>query len=394
MSLFDSVVCVSTNHWTGLPTSKQHLMEILSRRVPVLYVDPPIDIFSVLGRRRRWPKLRGLRRVSAGPWVLSPVALDNRSSRRGARAARMRDRAVSAARRLGLKRPVLWTYAPGHAPYVGAFDERIAVYQAADDPAAFSDDPERTAADERRHIEAVDLVFTASRALKEERLWSGKAVRLPNAADAAHYERALGWSRKAGPEEVLRAVERLDARPGDLPTGRPIALYGGAAYDWFDDDLLSETARMLPGVEFVLVGPACRRVASRRFPPNVTLLGRRSYGVFPRYVASADCAVLPWRRGRFSEHADPIVLYELLLCGLPVVATPFPAAVERGDLVRTADEPETFAGAVRDALDERDTALAGRRVAFGLANTWEDRVMEATRSIQGVLDRTETAREG
>jgi hypothetical protein len=56
---------------------------------------------------------------------------------------------------------VLWTFDPEHAVFVGALDERLALYQAADDPAAFSGDPAATSERERRHIEAVDLVFAA-----------------------------------------------------------------------------------------------------------------------------------------------------------------------------------------------------------------------------------------
>ncbi|MEA3409833.1 MAG: hypothetical protein U9Q95_05750, partial [Candidatus Eisenbacteria bacterium] len=47
------MICLSPNHWTGLTTSKKHLMQIFSRKGRVLFVEPPIDLLSVLGRRRR-----------------------------------------------------------------------------------------------------------------------------------------------------------------------------------------------------------------------------------------------------------------------------------------------------------------------------------------------------
>ncbi|MBD3368553.1 MAG: glycosyltransferase [Candidatus Eisenbacteria bacterium] len=389
MQPLPDIICVSTNHWTGLPTSKQHLMSLLSRRVRVLYVDPPIDVFSALGRRRRWSKFRGLRKVANGLWVLSPLLVDNRSSRREAALRRLIRVIAGAADRLAIRRPVLWTFDPEHAVFVGTLGERLAVYQAADDPAAFSGDPAATAEGERRHIEAVDLVFAASELLTSERAWSGKARRLANAADASHFGRVLEWSGEAAPEDVLAAVRRAGPRPHDLPTDAPIVLYGGAAYEWFDEDLLAAVAERRPELRFVLVGPVCRRVASRRLPRNVLMLGRRSYDVFPRYVAAADCAVIPWRRGVFSEHADPIVLYELLLCGLPVVATPFPAARERGQLVRTADEVGAFAASLDAALERDGVREAVERIAFGLENTWEDRAQEAAYVIEALLEKRE-----
>ncbi|MCK4511191.1 hypothetical protein KAW64_05595, partial [bacterium] len=115
-SRFD-IICLSTNHWTGLPTSKQHLMSVFARSRRVLYVDPPIDIFSVLGRRRRWPKLRGLRQEADNLWVMSPVdvAVSSSPDRALARYGRLTGRVERCARSLELTDPVVWTFAPEHA---------------------------------------------------------------------------------------------------------------------------------------------------------------------------------------------------------------------------------------------------------------------------------------
>ncbi len=387
MSGLPGIVCISTNDWTGLPTSKQHLMSLLAERTSVLYVDPPIDVFSVLGRRRRWPKLRGLRRTADGLWVLSPIVMNNSASRRPGLHTRTRARAVSAARAIGLRRPVLWTFDPSHASYVGAFDERAAVYHIADDPVSKSRDPSTVLARERRHIESVDLVFAVSAALARERRWSGKVRRLPNAADARHFGRVLGWAPGSAPADVLAALRQVGERPRDLPAEGRVVLFGGAAYEWFDEELFAAAARLLPDVAFVVVGPAGPSARAAGHPPNVRFLGRKPYDVYPRYVAAADCAVIPLKPGRVAEHCDAIVVYEYLLCGKPVAATPFPAVLERGELVRTGDAPGSFAAAIRAGLDEAgDDEAALRRISFGLANTWEDRAEEAVQAILSIPD--------
>jgi len=391
------IVCISTNDWTGLPTSKQHLMSVLSEDRRVLFVDPPTDVFSVIGRRRRWPKLGGVRRVRERLWVLSPLvaSVPSGPTRMQAYHGSIAPRVRSAARRLGIESPVLWTFSPEHSPYVGAMGERVAVYQAADEPAAFSSDPGATAALERAHIEAVGLVLVASESLLEARAASGKAHRLPNAADVRHYKGAIADDADAEDElfvEVLKHPTRIPAEFDDLE--RPIVFYGGAAYGWFDFDLLAEVARRRPDWSFVLVGPVGRGPASRGLPGNVRLLGRRDYDDFPGYVLGADVAILPWRDGPFSRNADPIVLYEYLLCGKPVVATPFRAALEKGALVRTADSAEAFGAAIEEGLAERPGGEGFRsRVSYALANTWESRAATAIELIGEVL-RREGAEDG
>ncbi len=383
------VVCLSANDWTGLPTSKQHLMSILARSGRVLYVDPPLDLASVLGRPRRWAKLRGLRRAPGGPWVLSPIELAHRSGP-DARAGffrRAAPRIRAAARRAGIHDPVVWAFSPEHVACAGLLHDALLVYHAADDPAAMSRYPTETAAMEGRMLAAADLVFVSSQALLEARAGSRNVHRLPNAADRVHYAGVLCGDASATVEALLAAAARPTRRPPELRgVDRPVLLYGGAVYGWFDAELFLALAAARPGWLFVLVGPVAGPLRSASLPPNVLRAGRKSYTEFPWYVAAADAAIMPWRDGPITQHADPIMLYEYLLCGKPVVATPFPAALERGALVRTASGPDAFAAAIEEAVAEpRGSEAAAARARFGFANTWEDRAARALSLIDASL---------
>ncbi len=379
------IICMSTNHWTGLPTSKQSLMLEMARSVRVLYVEPPLDIFSVVGRRRRWPKLRGLRQVHPNLWVLSPVAfsVSSRPAVRTRSTERLLPRVAAAAERLGLGDRVLWCFAPEHAVLAGRLGECALVYSAADEPAAFSTAPDATRETERRMLGVADLVLVVSEALLDARSDHPNAHRLPNAADVPHFKRALAGDAEAGDAEFIAALGGTPAPMDLVNVRRPVIMYGGAAYGWFDFDLLREVADLRPGWMIVLVGPGG---TGERLPANVVRLGRRPYDEFPRYVASCDVAIIPWRDGLFARNADPIVLYQYLLCGKPVVATPFPAALERGGLVATARDPMEFVNAVERALSDRDhLAHSAERTAFGLANTWQDRAARAALLIESAV---------
>jgi len=379
------VVCLSTNHWTGLPTSKQHLTWVLSRTGRVLYVDPPLDVFSTLGRFRRWEKLKGLRRVRERAWVLSPIVLASRSNPHSRLAfherATGRLRAVSDS--LGLENPVLWTFTPEHRPYIGTMDESLVVYHVADDLPAMSKYPEAMAELEAAHVKAADVLFVVSEALMEKFRGTGKAHRLPNAADARHFRRVIAGDESAPLESFAGAVARPSRVPSEFADVQgPIMLYGGATYQWFDTELFLELAELRPDWTFAFVGPTQGRLAQGGLPDNVLPVGRRSYEEFPWYVAAADVAIMPWRDDAITRNADPICLYEYLLCGKPVVASPFPAALERGDLVRTATTAGEFAAAIADALDEKPAGEAAvARMRFGFENTWEKRAQQALECI-------------
>jgi len=384
------IVCLSANHWTGLPTSKQHLMSVLAKTTRVLYVEPPIDVFSALGRPRRWAKFRGLRGLQDDLFVLSPLVFSTRRTP----AARVEyhegqaPKVARALRSLRIESPLVWAFAPEHVGYAGRLGERLFVYHAADEPAATSGDPEATSTIERGLIARADLIFVASQALLDVRAHTGKAHRLPNAADRRHFATVIAGDADAGLDAFAEALARPRIVPREL-RGRqgPVVLFGGAAYGWFDSDIFLEIARARPDWRLIAVGPVKGPLAGAPLPGNVTLAGRKPYDTFPWYVAATDVAILPLREGQTATNCDPIILYEYLLCGKPVVATPFPAALERGALVETARSAGDFVRKIEEALREDGCSAARRaRMSFGWSNTWEDRAEAALGLIRETLD--------
>ena len=376
------IICLSTNHWTGLPTSKQHLMSVLARSGRVLYVEPPLDIFSVVGRRRQWSKLNGLREVQEGLWVLSPVVVID-SSLPGKRVAfhrRFLPSVARAARRLGFENPVLWCFSPEHIAYAGGLGESILIYHAADDPAGLSRDPDATRVLERKLMKRSNIVFVASQSLYEARSECGDIHRLQNAADGMHYRKILTGDASASLDAFAAALQKPRRVPSELAgLDGPIILYGGAAYGWFDFELVADLAKMRPDWNLVMVGPS-----ERSAPPHGVLsVGRKRYDDFPWYVEAADVTILPLREGSHSRNCDPIILFEYLLCGKPVVATPFPAASEHEDFVITASDAAGFEKAISSVLDGGTSSkLIRRRVEYALDNTWEKRAEAALGFIE------------
>ena len=397
MTATPDMICLSPNHWTGLTTSKKHLMQIFSRKGRVLFVEPPIDFLSVLGRRRRWAKLRKLRQVSSSLSVLSSVTPTTRGTTEWRRQfhASWREEVRRASDAMGLERPVIWAFAPEHIEYVNALDGSLLIYYVTDEPTSLARDRDVTRATDDAMVESADLVLGLSARLTEARNVPGKTFRLPSAADRRHFSRVLAGDENASIDTFIHALSDPAAVPGELRhLERPLILFGGAAYDWFKTELLLELSAMRPEWVFALVGPRGPSLRRTRFPENVLVLGRKPYDVFPRYVARADVTFIPIREGETYENCDPIIVYEYLLCGKPVVATSFPSAVEHSPLVRTADSARGFAEAIESALEEAaDTDAVRRRVEYGFANTWEDRAEGALAIITEALARRERTQE-
>jgi len=382
------IVCVGFADWqTDLWTNQHHLMSRLARENRILFVES-------LGLRQ--PKLAGrdlgrmarrLRRGLAPPravdglHVLAPLVLP---LHRFAAARAVNRRLLPwlvrrAARRLGLRRPVLWAYVPQAEALVDALDPSLVVYHCVDDIAA---QPGVAAEDfraaERRFAAGADLVLASAPGLAE-RLGTiaERVLYVPNVADTERFAAAL----EPGPVDP-----ELDALP------RPRAVFTGAVVSSkLDMELIAAVARSRPEVSFALVGPVgpgdpLTDVSPLEAEPNVHLLGGRAYEDLPAVLRGADVGLIPYARNELTASIFPMKVYEYLAAGLPVVATPLPSIAAVAE-VATAADPEAFAAALDRAFadDGPDARAARSRAAAG--HSWDARLAEIAAAVESLPDR-------
>ena len=152
------------------------------------------------------------------------------------------------------------------------------------------------------------------------------------------------------------AMFRADtARPSDFPDiSGPVIGFHGMLSHWFDFDMLEAVARLRPDWSFVLVGPHDSKVEDRvralLDAPNISLVGERPSDDIAAYVRQFDVGAIWFQVDDLTSAVNPLKMYEYLAAGIPVVATPLPACVDKIG-VRTADHPESFASAISDALE-------------------------------------------
>jgi glycosyltransferase involved in cell wall biosynthesis len=373
-----SIICISQD-WQGDPTSKKHIMRILSARNRVLWVNSigmrrPTAAASDL--RRLAAKLRrivsGVREVEPNIYVMDPPVLPLP----GVPAAERVNRVVLAARlrslcrRLTLRRPILWTFLPNVNWLLGRLHERMVIYHCVDEYSEFSGVPKDVIVRmERELVQRADIVFTSAEKLcAERREINPRTHFIPHGVDVAHFSRALDPATAVAPEIAA------------LP--KPVIGFFGLLADWVDLDMIGALARARPQWSFALVGKSQTNLDAVQGLPNVHLIGQRPYAVLPGFCRGFDVGLIPFRMNELTLRVNPLKLREYLAAGLPVVSTPLPEVVRYQGVVRIATTQAGFLQEIEAALTERTSERDRGRVAMMQREGWEARVGEMSRLIE------------
>jgi UDP-galactopyranose mutase len=371
-----SIVCLSNSDWGLLRYRKQHLMERLSTRARVVYVNPPraVKARSLLQRHRT-------RRAGDRLWVYEPPVLP------GARRPSIKSinyRLI--ARRLARWRTapfVLWVYSPHAEPFIDLLRPDLVVYDVADlyatpsgpalRGAAETREIETLAALESRLVRRADLLFCVSEPLAGHLRSLGAAdpILVPNGADCDRYA-------------------HLDGRTAGAQGARPIIGYVGSIAPRMDVGLVAEMARLRPEWRFDVVGPVSPLVDVSAWNnlPNVTCSGGIPYDAVPGRIAGFDVGLLPLHDIPFARYCSPIQVFDYLAAGLPVVSTPVTQLERLGErLVKTARGAAAMVAAVERALADRSASAAAERRAFARSNSWDRRAEAMWAHVTGTLVR-------
>ncbi|HXB15357.1 MAG TPA: glycosyltransferase [Solirubrobacteraceae bacterium] len=386
------IVCVGFADWdTELWTNQHHLMSRLASANRVLFVESlGLRRPQLAGRdlrriaRRLRTGLQGPRRPRAGGdpeielHVLSPLVLPVHGNRAvDAINRRLLPALVArAARRLGMREPVLWSYVPQAEVLLDALSPSLVVYHCVDDISAHERiDTTSFRAAEARFARRADLVLaSAPELVRRMRELSDNVLEAPNVADTELFATALS----AGP---------IDPAIAALPAPR-LVFTGAISAVKLDMALLSELARARRDWSLALVGPVGlgdprTDPSALAAEPNVHLLGPRPYERLPDVLRGADAGLIPYVRSELTDSIFPMKVYEYLSAGLPVVATELPALSGVADLTRAADAAG-FQAALERELAQDSPQRRAERSARAAEHSWDERLREIARAIEGL----------
>jgi glycosyltransferase involved in cell wall biosynthesis len=374
----ESIICFA-HDWQGDPTSKTHIMRILSDKNRILWVNSiGMRRPAASGRdaRRVLSKLRqvgqGLVRVNANLHVASPLAVplpgvpgvDRLNTMLLTTSIRY------FARKAGLTRPILWTFLPNTVGLVGRLGESRVIYHCVDEYSAFAGvSRESLRRMEHELVRRADLVLASSETLAAERRGMNPRTHfVSHGVDVAHFSRALDPGL---------------AVPADAAgLARPVVGFFGLIAEWLDLDLIVEIARRRPAWTVVMLGKANVDTGALRALPNVRLLGQKPYADLPAYCRAFDVGIIPFRIDALTVRANPLKLREYLAAGLPVVSSDLPEVRKYTGLAHLATGAEGFVAAIEAALADRGEERARARVAAMADESWEARVEQISDLIE------------
>jgi glycosyltransferase involved in cell wall biosynthesis len=376
------IVCVGTADWaTELPINQHQLMRRFAERNQVLFVEslglrrPQLASRDLRRIRRRLGRaLRGTR-PDGDVQVLSPLVLPfhSISAVRLLNRWLLRAQVGHAAKRLRMRRPILWAYAPQAEDLVETLDPELVVYHCVDDVAAQKGvDAESFRAAEERFAARADLVLASAPALDERmRRLADQVLFAPNVADTGLFATAL----EDGPVDP-----DLDSLP------RPRLVFQGAVVATkLDLELLAELAALRPEWSIVLVGPLgagdpSGDLSAIRSAANIHLIGPRRERDLPAVLRGADAGLIPYAINDLTRSVFPMKVYEYLAAGLPVLATPLPALIGT-DGVEFVSGAAELAGAFEQEQGLDSPERRRRRSGAAAAHSWDARLKEIEQAL-------------
>jgi glycosyltransferase involved in cell wall biosynthesis len=369
---------LSSVMWDGLWIIQQPICNEIQKGEPVLFVERPVSLFTVIRYPHLWRRLlswlRGARRVSPNLRVLAPLPLFHLGHRFprlfNVELAIQRLWVLSWARAKGHPRRILWFDHPVFEAVVGRMGESISIYHVGDEPGEFrtSHRPIMNELEDRALKKATFVFAAADELAQARRARNSRTFAIQNAIDTSAFSEAV-------PAKEFADVDGI---------ATPRVGFVGVIDSWIDVPLLETTAKALPHVSFVIVGPAAINVAGLRALPNVHLIGVRHRRLVPGILRRMSASLVPFVRNDLTRRIVPGKIMEALAAGVVPVCTAFSRnldELERRKLVAVARSDSGFVELVRDAIQGDTVERRAELAAFGLRQTWADRWKEMSRIL-------------
>lgn len=237
---------------------------------------------------------------------------------------------------------------------------------------------QRIEAAENAIVARADVIFVTSHPLWDQFRHCHRHVLLaPNGVDVDHFSSV--------------ATRIGESKQAMAPA--PVIGFQGALGDWLDYELIESLAAARPNWRWEFVGPIhakeARRICSL---PNVQHIPAVAYRDLPEQLTRFNVGVIPFRRNRLTDAAQPVKLGEYLAAGLPVVATRLASLHAVPGHVTLAETAADWLAALEAALADGMhslPAIAERRM-LAATHSWRrtaETVLAALRELRDTPQR-------
>ncbi|MEO8237632.1 MAG: glycosyltransferase [Flavobacterium sp.] len=238
--------------------------------------------------------------------------------------------------------PIGWFYSPSFSPLLETLNFETVVYDCMDELSLFKGAPEHLINQEKYLIAHVDIIFTGGKSLYESKQKLHSNVHcFPSSVDHDHFS-------------VASDKINIPADIANIPS--PVVGYFGVIDERINLNLLEETAKKMPGVSFVMIGPLAK-IEDHDLPKeeNIHYLGMKSYNELPQYIHAFDIAMMPFALNEATKYISPTKILEYMAAKKPIISTKIKDVIRDYNicvsLIENADE---FADEINFLLDQKE----------------------------------------
>jgi hypothetical protein len=366
-----NVVIVSTSWWDSkLWFRRQHFAQRFAEHGwKVLYVEPHITLLRPFKKKAELSVLKLIafmqdRKISEGLKVISlppGIPFENRYTEIMEWNKRIFSYYIEykAMQYFEKKEYILICYDPFDA-YLKMKNCSLMIYECVDEHAGY---PENARIKNKIHeaemllVKKADIVTATSTSLKEMKsMWRHDIYFSPNGVNVNTYERGCC-------EKIPLELEKIR---------RPIIIYVGAIFEWFNLGLVKKICMDRPEWSIVLIGP--ERILSKEkiLPDNLRYLGAKHWRNIPSYIKSADLGIIPFVENELTMNVNPLKVYEYFAAGLACVSS-FIWELKKYEepyVLEIARDEVSFIAAIERNLRNKDYNYE-KRVAIAREHSWD-----------------------
>jgi glycosyltransferase involved in cell wall biosynthesis len=361
----DRIICVSSIRWDCLKQRPQQIMQSLSDKSKIIYIEPDYDPIKLLKYRLKHKKaMERIRKINDNLFIVIPLVPF--SCRKIPKLHKIIQKyfyfkkLARIAQKLGFENSTLWLYDPLSIDYLGQFKEKYVIYDCLDEQVAFSDCHQKVGEYEQKIISKADVVLTTAQGLYSRISTVHNNVYLVrNGAEYEHF-----------------------AVPPKQRTSQKVAGFIGAVYDWVDIEMIEYAALKLPHIMFELIGPVKTDIEKLRILSNVVIHNQQAYSILPSFIKRFDVCLIPFKINQLTKNVNPVKLYEYFASGRPVVSTNIPEVAAYKPYVYCVDSKSEFVESILSALNENDENLINERRKIARENSWDARCEQIRRELK------------
>jgi glycosyltransferase involved in cell wall biosynthesis len=170
----------------------------------------------------------------------------------------------------------------------------------------------------------------------------------------------------------------------NLSLDKKIIVYTGHLYDWKGVHVLAEAAKLLPA-QFLVIFIGGTKPDIEAFKEKygsvqtISIAGFKPHKEISLWQKAADILVLPnsAKENISTYYTSPMKLYEYMASRKPIIASDIPSireiVDEKAAVLVTPDNPEVLAQAIKNNVENMDSALIQNAYSNVLEHTWDKR---------------------